>query len=1165
MEIINTNRLKQLCIEHKKKFEQIFPTLIKRLILSSVSSISSLRFPGDDDVWAPGFDGNVECVEGNRFVPQGKSVWELGTKDHSLKKINEDYEKRTRDSLGVDKNHTIFILVLPKIWAFNGSGTAIDAWENAHHDWMVVKVYDAPILCDWINSNPSVCAWLLEQFNQMDYCGFTTVEMAWNKLANITKPAFVQEMFCSCRDDEISDFWERIGGKNNKVFVKAATTIDAQGFVLSQLLSKKEYANTVIAVENGNAFRILSEMVHNKIFLLTYNPSGIVDCGENRIVICTNMEAISIKDAIELPALTKNAYEKALRKMGISDGDIVELFTFTHCNLRALARRIPGNRIEYQPDWAKIEPLNTLIPLIFLRSINRTKDKKLAEILSGYSFDRLEEEYYKYSKLEDAPVKIVNDYYVIVNYEEAWDTIGLSIDNIYFEKLTDGINQVFSMISQNGIFDGRPYYDFKSVIHNLLWNYIYYSYDNKDNTKLERAIDSILRWTSDPRVANYVISNLDILADSDHDIVMDFLNKDFENKNGFIHSVFSRQEYDRTYCEVLRALDILTLYSSTFWDACSMLSQLSLIEKTYHISNMPEESLLTALCLWRRDGDISIKQKEAFIKHMIKTKNEKLLLIASKLIGKNSFYTGQRVGEKRIQGEAVTIEVLKATTKRLLDDLFMIAMKLKNAEILKSLLANYWDVEPADLIRYAGVFSIEEYDERAVQELNYWLRETYFRCKRYQWEERKTYGEAFERWIKKTEFSDEIKAARWIFYKAYECPIIDIPCEEDDYEGFERKIYDYRKMAYRSLVKHFGDEAEIKLIQYMNDESYWGKMLSEIISQKSFVKICDCLLNERKYLILSAVLDNYNNQRTKEFLSKVYGEDREKLIPLLYNKCFLDDFNEEEKTLFWSKKIMTSDKTVDYADYLKYNPEGLLLFLYAGSKKNAAQYIEKAKEVFGAIILKKGPDKTGRSFDYIERIITCIDSAYYSDDWANLCMKLCSKMNSEKLPDCVQRYYFINPKELFMIEDDEEAIYVKNKFYLPQIAYENYAAFRYFFITIRDILDEAGREMSYIGRILGKTGVGIDECFPHEFTRIMLEEFDSREIDDEVAYWFDDLHRGRAINDGNDQRIKKNKYLKKSKELQGEYPHTAYVLKKISREYDITAKMDYEYSETTIG
>lgn len=88
------------------------PLLIQKLILASVKP-SELYMPVGDGVLNKGWDGkiNVEAGEGNAFVPSGYSVWELSTQKDVERKIEDDFNKRTNNSLVIEKETSTFVLV----------------------------------------------------------------------------------------------------------------------------------------------------------------------------------------------------------------------------------------------------------------------------------------------------------------------------------------------------------------------------------------------------------------------------------------------------------------------------------------------------------------------------------------------------------------------------------------------------------------------------------------------------------------------------------------------------------------------------------------------------------------------------------------------------------------------------------------------------------------------------------------------------------------------------------------------------------------------------------------------------------------------------------------------------------------------------------------------
>lgn len=89
-------------------------------------------------------------------MPEGLSAWELGTNSGIKAKADEDYEKRTGDSVGVDRASTTFVFATPLTWP----GKA--AWVQARSDenvWRRVLAFDAEDLLQWMERFPVVAVW----------------------------------------------------------------------------------------------------------------------------------------------------------------------------------------------------------------------------------------------------------------------------------------------------------------------------------------------------------------------------------------------------------------------------------------------------------------------------------------------------------------------------------------------------------------------------------------------------------------------------------------------------------------------------------------------------------------------------------------------------------------------------------------------------------------------------------------------------------------------------------------------------------------------------------------------------------------------------------------------------------------------------------------------
>ncbi len=1161
MEIISAQKLKEMNSLNKKKFEQLLPAIVKRLILASNSSVTEQRFPSGDDIWAPGYDGIVNCEIASDYVCKGKSVWEFGTNEDALSKLNGDYAKRTRNSLGVNREETGFYLVIPKIWAYS---IPLTEWTSQHDDWAFTKVYDAVTLSDWINSEPVVCAWLLEEMYGDTGMDFSTVSTGWARFSQKTKPNFVKNMFLLDREDQICRFKDKLRKESGDIKIKATTIIDSVGFALAVILEEDEYAQNCVVVNNVETFRRIAEITEGKVIILTYAHDGDVFNSKNRIVLCYNNEATSINDAIELPILSKSSYETALIQMGISDNDKFDLFAFTHGNLRALIRRIPGNYVEQKPDWANKDSLDALIPLVLLRDINKDKDQKLVERLAGSSFECIEKQYYSLSQMEDSPVKRVHNHYVITNYEEAWNTLALSIVESHFSKLVCLLNEMFSSISNNREFDGRTIYEYKNIIRKLMWNFIYYSYDKDEDDRLGKVVQELLQWSYDPLVSRYIVENMSFLAKARHEVVMEFLSDDFSMKDGIIMQIFNKKHLSNMYCRLLGVFDELAIYSDTFFESCTILFKLYFLNIKYPYVNSPEESLLNALCLWRSEGTVTNAQKEKVILSFLRKYPEKTIVLFAKLIRKRSYSKPVRIGERGIQGVSITIQQLNETKERIMRNLFDKAIEIKDTSIILCLLENYRDISPGLLSSFADLFNIDEYDVLGVEKINYWLRNRVFSMKRFGWEERETYSSPLKKWIKATESQNDIRNCSWVFRNSYECPAEELLPYADDYERSDKERYLYRTNVFVNLFSSYGDKAIDIVVSTMSNEPVWGHFLVDVIPKDKRKYLLSKLIDGDKLIILAKVLDELQDDTAKEFLENL-DRKRRGIAPLLQSRNLLCCLDDDEIREYWRSKEMLRYDADDYAALMKHNPCGILMYLNVESDKYPDLCVEMATEVLSAV-LEEDLDLSRRYKDEIASVISHIDKVYYSDEWAELCFKLVKKKMITQYPEGVCRYFFRHPNQIkdLVLSSITERYSFRENFRLPKEAYSNYSSFKYFFDTLESFNDSEGNFQILIGTILGKNIKGTDGHFPHEFIRKLLEDYDSRELDRDIAELYESLYGIRTVEDGKPQRKKAKEFMNFADKLQMDYPHSASVLRMISKEYENEANRDYIHSEVML-
>lgn len=124
-----------------RRAQENLPLLVRKLIFAvSDHRINSINFPSGISIQYSGYDGTLdfgvmESNESTNFFPNGKSVWECGTNVDMLGKFNEDIDKRSESSLGVDIKKSTFIFVTSRIWNKAKSIEEAINEKKSKHEW----------------------------------------------------------------------------------------------------------------------------------------------------------------------------------------------------------------------------------------------------------------------------------------------------------------------------------------------------------------------------------------------------------------------------------------------------------------------------------------------------------------------------------------------------------------------------------------------------------------------------------------------------------------------------------------------------------------------------------------------------------------------------------------------------------------------------------------------------------------------------------------------------------------------------------------------------------------------------------------------------------------------------------------------------------------------
>ena len=857
MSIITTSLLEHIFSKNCRRGQEILPELVKRLILSNATAVSSIRIPDKDDIWAPGFDGVIDINENIAHVNKGISVWEFGTNTASLAKINSDYEKRTSNPAGIQKKSTSFYLVIPKIWAYKDE--TLTEWEENHkEEWRYLHVIDAVELCQWINETPNVSCWLIEKYSDVNDLDYGSVEKFWEDFSKKSNPVLCEDLFLNDRNELVASFYEKVQG--NLTRIKSETFIEAYGFCLAAFMSNENLKNTVIVVNNVLSFKELDKIVRNKIFLFAFRcDKDILSQNNNKAVLCFNKEDVSIQEDIVLKKLNKKNFEAALIIMGIKEREAVRLCKITNRNVLSLIRNIQGCSNISKPTWANEIDYGFLVPLLFLRNINTTKEcqKYIIELLSGKNYIDFENAASSILKKEDSPIKQVENFYSLINYEETWNILQLKTSDSYYRNLVDIIIEFvrleneekynIELLSQldNGTFS------------NLLHNFIYFSQSGASERDIvSYDVKGIINELNEHKKYSLLFDILSILSKAAPEIVMDYLYKEIHNQDGVVLSLFDEKCYTGDYCKILWALDGLARQEATKIRACFALKDLYLKNYTYRISNSPKDSLMNVLCLLNTKGALLLEEKKDIVLKFLETEPRKLFDLIISLLKTNSFSYSYGVEDKEIESiETITLDIYFTTINIIISRLKEIVFQCKSAKLLAALLQQYRVIFP-ELLKSFAEESYSGFNEEELQETYFYLVNEIYRIQKYL----KGSPDKLEEYIPfLSAVGNKIKSKdlffRYLpFFKNYwDCPIV----EEVPFEDGRRadQPFEYRLKLYQLLKNQHGAKVYIRLIQALSDESVWGRIIYAADKEIDVVKFSQKCIEFNKIVLLSGFIE----------------------------------------------------------------------------------------------------------------------------------------------------------------------------------------------------------------------------------------------------------------------------------------------------------------------
>lgn len=618
---------------------------LRILVHSTNTTITRCDFPGNEEGERPGWDGFTNASKNTAWVPRGRAVWEFSTAKSISRKVNDDYQKRSKRP-DESMRKTTYIFVTTRRWP--GKNEWMQKVKRDTH-WKDVRVYDNSNLEEWTEQSLPAQAWLLCE-EGYEGAGIVPITEYWQMWSKSCTPPLIPELFA----DNISlKIVENMANKldgQHPVYISANSS--EEGIAYLGALFKQEsvgfqsHGDRMVVVSDE---KVLQEMLRGKSDIIPVISSRklsnlLVQQAENRPSVIVSVKgANSSKNDIALGIISREVFMNAMQKMGFEYIHAVRLSRESGRSISALRRRLLRSGTTGDEYWSKSK-IKKLIPICFAGKweTNSEGDKRvLKKIGQRKRYLSLEEDMLDLFNLDDTPVQMIDNVNSVISQVDSllltYKYITSSFLSNYFAVVgrTLGEEDPALDLPKNERYMAALYGKSRRVSNTLRSGLsdmlLVLSAYGKDIFRdhlgfdIEQNISDTIRTILSPLTGDRLESQapeLPAYAEVAPTVVLDAFQMDIENGMEALSQVVRTEDMalfsttPRIYIQ--GALEVLAWRQENFAQCAEILSKLSEIELRDNIEPKPKHSLMAIFHPVYKATNASISTRENALRTMAK-------------------------------------------------------------------------------------------------------------------------------------------------------------------------------------------------------------------------------------------------------------------------------------------------------------------------------------------------------------------------------------------------------------------------------------------------------------------------------------------------------------------------------------------------------------------
>jgi len=407
--------------------------------------LQSYRFPIGNSSQTHGFDGVAEVVEGNVFVPVGRSIWEFGAGKDYKAKAGKDYGKRTKELSPEERSKHTFTFVTPRIW-----DTGLEDWlrERSADGWLKVQVLDAISLEHWLADYPAVALPLARQLAIHPPGGLRTVQDFWDEYRLSFEPTLKEELLLNGREERAKRLCDALAaGLPNLGKWQADSPREAAAFIAAAIMRAEPEQSGFLAAKTlfldtiAAAQTVPTKNRFNFILPPEVSSAGPALARTNQVILVLGGDDRASESELLEPMKTTE-FAAGLKSMSLGEEEAFALAMTCGRSLTVLSR-LKASAIAPPPKWHNDAKL---VPMVLAGGWNAANERDRAVVakLCNTSYEAVDAEARRLSSLADAPLDLEGSVWALRSATDAFTLLGCLVDTGTQERLREVCIEVFS-------------------------------------------------------------------------------------------------------------------------------------------------------------------------------------------------------------------------------------------------------------------------------------------------------------------------------------------------------------------------------------------------------------------------------------------------------------------------------------------------------------------------------------------------------------------------------------------------------------------------------------------------------------------------------------------------------------------------------------------------